>query len=217
MPHRSFAAVILLSALIALPVEARPRDPVSQFFTGLSKAFSGTPERTKRTKRTTVAKAKPRHSKVPKDTLSAIPSITVHPLPKEPAPLANASGIEVLPDKTQLRNLTASYARIHGIDPKVGVALVQVESRFDPWAVGSAGEIGLVQIKCQTARELGYTGTCRNLHHVGTNLRYGMTYLARAKEMSDGSLCGMLAKYNAGLYSNARRQRYCDRVTEAMN
>ena len=44
-----------------------------------------------------------------------------------------------------------------GIDPRLSVALVYRESKFDPDAIGDAGEIGLGQIRPSTGKLMGYT------------------------------------------------------------
>jgi hypothetical protein len=44
-----------------------------------------------------------------------------------------------------------------GIDPRLSLALVYRESKFDPEAIGDAGEIGLGQIRPTTGKLMGYT------------------------------------------------------------
>lgn len=45
-------------------------------------------------------------------------------------------------------------ARRFGLDPLTVLAVVQVESGFDPWAVSPAGAMGLMQLRVDTAREV---------------------------------------------------------------
>jgi soluble lytic murein transglycosylase-like protein len=45
---------------------------------------------------------------------------------------------------------------------------------------GRAGEWGLGQIKCPTARKVGFAGSCGQLADAAINLRYAMAYPRRA-------------------------------------
>lgn len=85
------------------------------------------------------------------------------------------------------------HARAAGVPVRVGLAVVRQESNFRPGVTGRAGEIGLMQLKCSTARGMGYRGSCRGLYKVSTNLKYGMKYLRKALRR------GSVAYYNAGL------------------
>ncbi len=94
-------------------------------------------------------------------------------------------------------------------------AVIQVESNYRPGARGSAGEIGLMQIKPATARMMGYSGSAKGLYDPDTNIRYGMKYLARAHELGGGDTCATILRYNAG--HAARRMNpvsaaYCSKV-----
>lgn len=106
-------------------------------------------------------------------------------------------------------------ARKHGVPFRLARAVVQVESNYNAQALGMVGEIGLMQVRPQTARWLGFAGEPEALYQPRINLEYGVRYLARAWELADGDLCRAILKYNAG--HNARRmnktsQRYCDKV-----
>jgi Transglycosylase SLT domain len=84
------------------------------------------------------------------------------------------------------------------LPPDVADAVVQVESAYDPGAVGGVGEVGLMQIRPTTAAMLGYRGTLAGLFEPETNIRYGVAYLGRAWQLADGDLCRALMKYRAG-------------------
>ena len=85
-----------------------------------------------------------------------------------------------------------------GLPPDIADAVVQVESAYDPGAVGGVGEVGLMQIRPTTAAMLGYRGTLAGLFEPETNVRYGIAYLGRAWQLADGDLCRTLMKYRAG-------------------
>ncbi len=54
--------------------------------------------------------------------------------------------------------LIAKYADEYDVPEEIALAVVQIESNFRPTVKGSAGEIGLMQIKPATARMMGYRG-----------------------------------------------------------
>jgi soluble lytic murein transglycosylase-like protein len=85
-----------------------------------------------------------------------------------------------------------------GLPPDVADAVAQVESAYNPGAVGGVGEVGLMQMRPTTAAMLGYRGTLSGLFEPETNIRYGVMYLARAWQLADGDLCRALMKYRAG-------------------
>jgi soluble lytic murein transglycosylase-like protein len=107
------------------------------------------------------------------------------------------------------------YASTYGVPLSLAHAVIRVESNYRSDARGSAGEIGLMQIKPATARMMGYSGSSKGLFDPDTNIRYGMKYLARAHELGGGDTCGTILRYNAG--HAARRMNpvsaaYCSKV-----
>lgn len=85
-------------------------------------------------------------------------------------------------------------ARIAGLDPGLVLAIIQVESNFDQYAISSAGARGMMQIMPFWTREIGREDD--NLFDLDTNLRYGCTILAHYLEVENGSLIRALARYN---------------------
>ncbi|HEY8610962.1 MAG TPA: transglycosylase SLT domain-containing protein, partial [Roseomonas sp.] len=85
-----------------------------------------------------------------------------------------------------------------GIPPALADAVAFVESAYNPRAVGSAGELGLMQVLPATAAMLGFRGGPEDLMEPGTNLRYGVEYLAGAWRRSGGDVCWALTKYRSG-------------------
>lgn len=115
--------------------------------------------------------------------------------------------------------LISSYAKSHGVPESLAHAVVSVESNYRPTARGSAGEIGLMQIKPATARMMGYKGSAKGLYDPETNIKYGMKYLAKAHQLGGGSTCGTILKYNAGHGAkrmNPVSKRYCGKVAKLM-
>ena len=117
--------------------------------------------------------------------------------------------------KSSIHRLVGKYARAFGVPVALALAVVQVESNFNPRARGRAGEVGLMQIKPATARAIGYTGSVKALYNPNTNLAWGMKYLAEAQRRGGGSVCGTILKYNGGHYAkrmNKTSSRYCGKV-----
>lgn len=112
-----------------------------------------------------------------------------------------------------------THAKANGVPLGLAHAVVKVESNYRPNARGSAGEIGLMQIKPATARSVGYRGSTKGLYDPDTNIRYGMIYLGQAHKLAGGDVCGTILRYNAG--HGARRMnpvsaKYCRRVQQLM-
>ncbi len=97
---------------------------------------------------------------------------------------------------TRLRILQNVYAEANrqGLDPDLVLAVMHVESYFDPYAISRVGAQGLMQVMPFWRRELGREQD--NLTHIETNIRYGTTILAHYLERSKGDLVDALGRYN---------------------
>lgn len=121
--------------------------------------------------------------------------------------------------RAQFAGLVERHAAEAGVTPALAYAMVEIESGFNPDTTGRAGEIGLMQIKYETARSLGYDGDRQGLYDPDTNLRYGMRYLAAAQEAGGGSVCDTVLKYQGGLRASrhsAWTRQSCGRAQELM-
>jgi soluble lytic murein transglycosylase-like protein len=120
-----------------------------------------------------------------------------------------------LKDRSAYLPAITQEAAVHGVPPALVDAVVRIESRYDPEAIGSVGEIGLMQVRPKTAELLGFQGTSADLAQPQTNLRYGVGYLAKAWRLASGDLCRTLMKYRAGHGSetmSALSVEYCRRA-----
>ena len=122
----------------------------------------------------------------------------------------------------QYGSIVARYAATYGVPVSLAHAVIRVESNYNPNARGSAGEIGLMQIKPSTARMMGYSGGNAGLFNPETNIKFGMKYLAMAHSLGGGTTCGTVLKYNAGHAAtrmNPVSSAYCSKVKQqlAMN
>lgn len=110
-----------------------------------------------------------------------------------------------------LGQLVAVKALEHNVPAPLAHAIVTKESGFNPTVI-SKGNYGLGQIRCGTARGLGFTGNCRDLLDPETNLTYSMRYLREALDRSRGDWCKAATLYNRGTNATPRRSAYCEHV-----
>lgn len=100
--------------------------------------------------------------------------------------MANATG------KEKYQSDANRIASEKGIPPALFSALIEIESGWNPFAIGSKGELGLTQLMAGTAAELGVSA----LNPI-ENLEGGATYLAKQFEKHK-DWRKALAAYNAG-------------------
>lgn len=134
-------------------------------------------------------------------------------------PEISAPSVSAATDSGQYSSIIARYAASYGVPVSLAKAVVKIESNYRPHMVGSAGEIGLMQIKPATARMMGYTGSVKGLFDPDTNIKFGMKYLAMAQGLGGGTTCGTILKYNAGhgaTRMNPISARYCSKVKVQM-
>jgi len=86
------------------------------------------------------------------------------------------------------------------LPPDLVLALIEVESRFDAWAVSPAGAVGLMQVMPFWPRQLGVQN---QLVRVAPNIRMGceiLRYYLRAEHMN---WTRALARYNGSVGRNS--------------
>jgi soluble lytic murein transglycosylase-like protein len=99
-----------------------------------------------------------------------------------------------------------------GLIPELVLAVIDVESSFERFAISSAGARGLMQIMPWWRDELGRSDD--NLFVVRTNLRYGCTILRYYMDMADGDMREALGRYH-GSWGHSRE--YQDRVLSRLS
>ena len=97
-------------------------------------------------------------------------------------------------------------ARRLQLPPGLVMAVIDVESRFDRWAVSHAGAVGLMQIMPFWPRELGMTND--ELVRTPQNIRMGCTILRFYLDREKGDYVKALARYNGSV----GRRNYSDLV-----
>jgi hypothetical protein len=155
------------------------------------------------------------------DEIDVDQQLASFPLPPELESIETSDILDVdtrsggLKDRSTYLPAIAHEAAANGVPPALVDAVVRIESRYDPAAVGSVGEIGLMQVRPKTAALLGFQGTSAELAQPQTNLHYGVGYLAKAWRLASGDLCRTLMKYRAGHGSetmSAMSVEYCRRA-----
>jgi soluble lytic murein transglycosylase-like protein len=120
---------------------------------------------------------------------------------------------EKVRDEQRARELLAMvrYEALRaGLDPRLVLAIIDVESAFRKYAVSTAGARGYMQVMPFWVREIGMPG--QNLFHARTNLRYGCVILRHYLRIEDGNLFNALGRYNGSL----GRPDYPERVLRAL-
>ena len=112
--------------------------------------------------------------------------------------------------RMQLLKLIHREATRVDLPPELVLAVIEVESNFDPWAISVAGAQGLMQVMPFWLAELGRPED--SLHHPPTNLRFGCTILRHYLDIEKGDLKRALARYNGSL----GRSEYPERVLRAL-
>ena len=83
------------------------------------------------------------------------------------------------------------------LPPELILAVIEVESNFDRYAVSVAGALGLLQVMPFWKDEIGRPDD--NLIRVDTNLRYGCTILRFYLDKENGDLRRALERYNGSV------------------
>ena len=94
--------------------------------------------------------------------------------------------------------------------PELVLAVIDVESNFDKYAISVAGARGLMQIMPFWLDEIGRPDD--NLIHIGTNLRFGCTILKYYLEIEGGDLKRALGRYNGSLGKRAYPNKVFDKL-----
>ncbi len=121
---------------------------------------------------------------------------------------------KAMPDlATRLRFLRLLHAEATraGVSPELVLATIDVESRFERFAVSSVGALGYMQIMPFWIEEIGQKGD--NLFHTPTNLRMGCTILKFYLDKEKGSYVKALARYNGSIGKPDYPYLVLDRLT----
>jgi soluble lytic murein transglycosylase-like protein len=117
--------------------------------------------------------------------------------------------VQVSPASTdRVVNLIKDMAPKYGVPTWFALRIAKVESGYNPNTRGAAGEYGVYQMKCATAKGIGFSGNCSQLLNASTNVQYGLKHLQMAMKLSHGNLRMAASKHNGGLGCKKLVQRY---------
>ena len=110
----------------------------------------------------------------------------------EPGRFNPSAGLST--DKQKIIDLVRALAPQYGVEPRLALALIRVESNFDPHARSPMNAQGLMQLIPETARRFNV----RNAFDPADNVRGGLTYLRWLLAYYQGRVVLAAAAYNAG-------------------
>jgi len=110
-----------------------------------------------------------------------------------------------------LKNIHREAMRVE-LPPELVIAVIEIESRFDTFAISRSGAQGLMQVMPFWLNEIGHPQD--NLVDMNTNLRMGCTILKYYMDMEKNNLRGALARYN-GSYGDIKHT-YSNKVLDAL-
>jgi len=113
-------------------------------------------------------------------------------------------------EREQILHHVHCEARRVDVPPELVLAVMDVESRFDRYAVSSAGAVGLMQVMPFWPRELGMSN--EQLVRIPDNVRMGTTILGYYLRKERGDYPRALQRYNGSL----GRPTYSDLVIDRL-
>lgn len=117
-----------------------------------------------------------------------------------------------IPEKERLKILTLvhRYANEAQVDPQLVLAIMEVESNFDRFALSVANARGLMQIMPFWKDEIGHADD--SLFNMETNIRYGCYILKLYIDKENNNLTYALGRYNG----SRGRAKYPNKVYAAL-
>lgn len=137
-----------------------------------------------------------------------------NPLDLRPSEREMAAPRSIGGSHPDLDALIARHAAAQGIPAALVHRIVIRESRYNPRAHNRA-YWGLMQIRHDTARSMGYRGPASGLLDANTNLTYGVPYLANAYMVAGGNASRAVSLYAGGYYYEAKRKHLLGRLRTA--
>lgn len=123
---------------------------------------------------------------------------TVHvtnvPTDRRFSPLPNKRNYHASITDQELEEAVAHYAREYQLSPALVMAVIKVESDFNPLVISKAGAVGLMQLIPETAIQHGV----KNLYDTRDNVAGGVKHLRYLLDRYHGNVRLALAAYNAG-------------------
>lgn len=129
-----------------------------------------------------------------------------------PAPPGLGALLELTPAEAAVWPLAQAEGQAQGVDPRLIMAVVAQESRFNPRATRTEPDgrvsYGLMQLLLETARGLNGFARPEDLYDPALNIRLGTRYLAYQLRRYGGDPAAAVAAYNAGTAYRDAAGRY---------
>lgn len=122
-----------------------------------------------------------------------------------------ASQVRDPDERVKILTLVHYEAKRAELAPELVLAVIEVESNFDRYAISVAGALGLMQVMPFWLKEIGRPGD--NLINADTNLRYGCTILKFYLDKEKGDLRRALGRYNGSLNSRKYPNKVIDKLS----
>jgi soluble lytic murein transglycosylase-like protein len=126
--------------------------------------------------------------------------------PYEPLAFAQTPG-----RVASLDGLISKYSAHYNVPESLVRRVIQRESGYNPGA-RNGPYLGLMQIRHDTARSMGYSGSPSGLLDAETNLKYAVKYLAGAYVVGGRNQDQAMRNYSRGYYYDAKRQGLLEEV-----
>ena len=140
--------------------------------------------------------------------------------PAEPAPMPQADAEPFIPmafaaapqaGPTNMDGLISRYSGQYNVPESLVRRVIARESGYNPSA-RNGPYLGLMQIRHDTARSMGYRGDASGLLDAETNLKYAVKYLAGAYIVGGRNQDQAVRNYSRGYYYDAKRQGLLEEV-----
>lgn len=113
-------------------------------------------------------------------------------------------------ERLKILSLVHKHAHEAGVDPQLVLAIMEVESNFDRYALSVANARGLMQIMPFWKKEIGHPDD--SLFDIETNIRYGCYILKLYIDREKNNLTYALGRYNG----SRGRAKYPNKVYAAL-
>lgn len=117
-------------------------------------------------------------------------------------------------DSTRFDEPIDRLAHAHGVPERLIRRVIVRESRYAP-QLKNHGHFGLMQIKLETAKGMGYRGSAAGLLDGDTNLTYAIPYLANAYMAAGKNEDRAVQLYAGGYYYIAKRMGLLEKLRTA--
>jgi soluble lytic murein transglycosylase-like protein len=114
-----------------------------------------------------------------------------------------------------VRPLVDTVASLHNVDSDLVMALIEIESGFNPQAISPKGARGLMQLMPATASRYGMRDA-KELLDPARNLDIGIRHLKDLLAAHNGQWALAMASYNAGQHAVAKHGQRIPRYNETM-